>query len=186
MNNNCLPPMNNPLAQSQGGVAAYLAELLKLSPAQVRGTVIELMATLGATNLIDTDEYRVPSDQDLVIFQAHAAYRSSALNTEPALNVAITALGVADLALARASNVTVQLRDKDRNLDVFDQRAVNMAGIMPPNGSPIFWPAQAPFLMPSGHTFQATFSAQSAVAAVIGNDADYSVLLTGVLIPKRL
>jgi hypothetical protein len=167
---------------SQGGIAAYLQELLKLSPAEIRGVSILLEKRLSATVTAATDIYRVPADQDLVVFQIHSSYRSSALATEPALNSNIQ-LDVDGLEKARMSNCVVALQNKDRNLAVFDNRSMRLSAI---RDTPIYFPANAPLLVPATHTLQADFSLQDTTPAVVGNAADYGIVLSGILIPKRV
>lgn len=180
----CPPGFKSPA--SEAGVAAYLAELLRLSPAQLRGVGIDLRKRLGATTLSGTDTYSVPSDQDLVVYGITGYYRSSALATEPVLNANFTQFSPAELQLARLSNVIATLENKDRNLPVFDARGVHLSAITPPLGSKLVFPVQAPLLFPATHTVKATFAIQDTTAAVVGNDADYGLILEGILIPKRV
>lgn len=178
----CIPNIPGK-AMPNGGVVAYLSELLRLSPAQLIGTSILLQKRLGTGTLSGTDEYRVPADRDLVVFQLQSVYRSSDLSTEPALNVNITAFDVTGLERARLSNCALSLINKDRQLKIFDNRDMVMSAMY---NTPLYFPANAPLLVPSTHTLQASFTLQSAVAANVGNNADYGVTLTGVLIPKRV
>lgn len=178
----CIPNIPGK-SMPNGGVAAYLAELLRLSPAQLIGTSILLQKRLGAATTSGTDEYRVPADRDLVVYQVQSTFRSTDLSTEPALNAIITSLDVEGLEHARLSNCLLGLLNKDRQLKVFDNRDMVMSAI---RRAPLYFPANAPLLIPSTHTLQATFTLQSAVAANVGNDADYGVTLTGILIPKRV
>lgn len=183
--NACPPGFKSPA--SEAGVAAYLAELLRLSPAQLRGVGIDLRKRLGAATLTGNDTYSVPSDQDLVVYGISGYWRSSALATEPALNAAVfTQMSPAEMQLARLSNVIATLENKDRNLPVFDARGVYLSAITPPLGSKLVFPVQAPLLFPATHTVKATFTLQDTTAAVVGNDADYGLILEGILIPKRV
>lgn len=178
----CIPNIPGK-AMPNGGVAAYLAELLRLSPAQLLGTSILLQKRLGTATTSGASEYRVPADRDLVVFQIHSTFRSTDLSTEPALNANITSLDVDGLEQARLSNCIVGLLNKDRQLKVFDNNDMVMSAM---RKTPLYFPANAPLLVPSTHTLQATFTLQSTVAANVGNNADYGVTLTGVLIPKRV
>lgn len=178
----CIPNIPGK-AGPNGGVAAYLAELLRLSPAQLIGTSILLQKRLGTATSSGTDEYRVPADRDLVVYQIQSVYRSSDLSTEPALNANITSFDVDGLEQARLSNCALSLLNKDRQLKVFDNRDMVMSAI---RRTPLYFPANAPLLVPSTHTLQASFTLQSVAAAIAGNNADYGVTLTGVLIPKRV
>lgn len=175
----CPPGLTQPNA---GAVSAYLREVLNLSTAELIAVGIQLEATLGAGTLNASDQYIVPSDRDLVIFQVQSTWRSSLISTEPVLNANLT-IGVKDLERARLQNCIAQLRIKDRNLDVFDNGEVVMSAI---SDSPMYFPQVAPLLIPAAVKLQAIFTLQSAVAAVAGNDANYGLLLTGVAIPKRV
>ena len=178
----CIPNIPGK-AMPNGGVVAYLAELLRLSPAQLIGTSILLQKRLGAATPSGTDEYRVPADRDLVVFQIHSTYRSTDLASEPVLNVAMATFGMQDLVMARKSNCLVSLINKDRQLKVFDNRDMPLSAI---SETPLYFPANAPLLVPSTHTLQAGFTLQDLTPAVVGENADYGVTLTGVLIPKRV
>lgn len=169
--------------QSAGAVSAYLKEVLNLSTAELIAVGIQLEVQLGVAALTKGAEYKVPSDRDLVIFQVQSTWRSTAINTEPALNAAITALDYDGLESARLANCIAQLRIKDRNLDIFDNGGVPLNAI---KKSPMFFPQVAPLLIPAGVLLQSVFTLQSAVAAIAGNDANYGLLLTGVAIPTRV
>ncbi len=179
---NCPPGL--PQSPSGAGVADYLRELLRLSPAQLRGVGIDLRVRLGQTTPQATDNYNVPSDQDLVVYGISGYYRSTNLATEPVLNANLS-LSPSDLQVARLSNCIASLENKDRNLAVFDARAVVLGAISSPMGSKLQFPVQAPLLFPATHQLRASFTLQSVAAAIAGNDADYGLLLEGILIPKR-
>lgn len=166
-----------------GGIASYLAELLQLSPAQLRGVAILLQKRLGTGTTSGSDEYRVPADQDLVVFQMHSSWRSVALAAEVAINAIFTAMDYSTLERARKANALVSLQNKDRNLAIFDNRAVPLSAM---HDTPMYFPANAPLLVPATHTLKADFSLQDTTAAVVGQDADYGIVLTGILIPKRV
>jgi hypothetical protein len=178
----CIPDIPGKKMPS-AGIADYLGELLRLSPAQLMGTGILLRARLGATLLTAGDEYRVPADRDLVIFQVHAMVRSAALAAEVTPNAIFAGLTYADLRQLKMDNVVVNLLNKDRQLKVFDNRDMNLGALAQ---TPMYFPANAPLLVPSTHTLRADFTVQDATAAIVGQDADYGLVLTGVLIPKRV
>lgn len=178
----CIP--NIPGKPGHGaGVAAYLKELLELSPAELRGVSVLLEKRLSTGTTSGSDQYRVPADQDLVVYQIHSTWRSSALATEVAVNAVFTAFSMDDMERVRLSNCVVALQNKDRNLAVFENRAMRMNAM---RDTPLYYPAEAPLLVPATHTLQADFSLQDTTAAVVGNAADYSLVLTGILIPKRV
>lgn len=182
--NACPPGLKSPA--SGAGIADYLAELLRLSPAQLRGVGIDLRARLSTGTTQASDTYNVPADQDLVVFGISGYYRSTLLATEPALNAVFTQFSPAELQVARLSNCIVGLENKDRNLPVFDARSVYLSSITPPMGAKLQFPVQAPLLVPRTHTLRATFALQDTTAAVVGNAADYGLLLEGILIPTRV
>jgi len=166
-----------------GSIVAYLSELLKLSPAQLIGTSILMQKRLSTATTSGSDEYRVPADRDLVVFQIQSTFRSSLIATEVATNAIFTAHTLDDLEEIRSSNCLVGILNKDRQLKVFDNRDIPLNAI---RKTPIYFPAMAPLLIPATHTLQATFTLQDTTAAVVGAAADYGVMLTGVLIPKRI
>lgn len=176
----CIP---NIPGQPSGGIVAYLSELLKLSPAQLIATSVLLQKRLSAATTTGSDEYRVPADRDLVIFQAQATWRPTLIATEVAVNAIFTAFTPDDLAEVRTGNCLVQVINKDRQLKMFDARDMLMSAM---RKTPLYFPANAPMLVPATHTLQATFTLQDTTAAVVGVAADYGIALTGVLIPKRI
>lgn len=166
-----------------GGVVAYLKELLQLSPAQLIATSIVMQKRLSAAVLNGTDEYRVPADRDLVIFQIQTGWKPTLIATEVAVNAIFTAFTTEDLAEVRTGNCLVNVLNKDRQLKVFDARDMPMNTI---RKTPLYFPANAPMLVPATHTLQASFTLQDPTAAVVGVASDYVITLTGVLIPKRI
>jgi hypothetical protein len=170
---------------NQGDIARYLGELLKLSPGELRAVGIGLSAVLGTTRTTDRDSYKVPGDADLVIYQVGAYWRSTLIATEPVLNANFTQFGPTDLMVARLQNCLATLTNKDRSLAYFDAGAVPLSSLAPPAGAPQFLPPMAPYLVPSGITLEASFTLQDTTAAVVGNNAEYGLILGGFLIPKR-
>ena len=175
----CPPGMEH----KAGDVAKYLLELLKLAPSSLMGVAVPLEVLLGAATLEASTTYRVPADFNLVVFQMQPMYRSTALATEPVLNANITSLDLAGLTEARLQNVLAQLALKDRKLDVIEGASLNLASIL---RYPAKWPENAPLIVPAAQTLEATFSVQDATAAVVGQNAYYGLLLTGVLIPVSI
>lgn len=175
----CPPGLVKP---SAGAVSAYLKEVLNLSTAELISVGIQLEVQLGTGTLTAQTDYKVPSDRDLVVFQAQSTWRSTALDAEPVLNANI-ALDYDGLESARLANCLAQLRIKDRNLDIFDNGEVVLSAL---KKSPIYWPQVAPLLVPAGVILQSIFTLQDNAAAVVGSDAYYGILLTGVAIPKRV
>lgn len=176
MTNRICPPG---MEKNPNSVRKFLEDLLAVANSSLMGVEVPLEALLGAGTLTETAEYRVPAEYDLVVFQMQATYRSTALNTEPALNANLS-LDLQGLAEARLGNVLGKLQLVDRKLDVIEGADLNMAARY---RTPAFWLPSAPLIIPAAQTLRATFNAQSGVAAVIGNDAYYGFLLTGVLIP---
>lgn len=170
---------------SGAGIADYLAELLRLSPQNLRGVDISMSARLSPLIATAQDTYSVPSDQDLVIYSISGWYRSSDLSTEAIINAIFTSFSPSELQIARMQNCSVQLENKDRNLPVWDKAAGPLSAITPPCGTPLVFPVQAPLLVPRSHTLRATFTLNSVAAAVAGNPADYGLSIGGILIPTR-
>lgn len=166
-----------------GGVIAYLKELLQLSPAQLIATSIVLQKRLSATTTTGTDEYRVPADRDLVVFQVQTGWKPTLMATEVVVNAIFTAFTPEDMAEIRTGNCLVNVLNKDRQLKLFDSRDMPMNLI---RKTPLYFPANAPWLVPATHTLQAGFTLQDTTAAVVGVASDYAITLTGVLIPKRI
>lgn len=177
---NYCPPGSTP---QPGRVIDYLRELLKLSTAELRGVAVGLQSTLSVATTQATDLYRVPADQDLVVFSMHGFHRSTLWNTEPV--VAAVAIDPSERHIVKMTNCLIKLENTDRNLQVFDARDLPLGAFAPPIGAPLYFPVEAPYLAPAGHTLKATFSLQDTTAAVVGNPSVYGIMLTGILIPKR-
>lgn len=164
-------------------IASYLAEVLKLSPAELRAVGISLQATLSSASP-GTDNYRVPSDQDLVVFSIEGYLRMPTLATEPA-SVGNSNVDHDTRVYVKTQNCLVAIENTDRSYKVYDNRDQSLAALTPPYGAPQYFPAEAPLLVPAGHNLRGTFTLQDTTVAVIGNASVYGVLLSGVLIPKQ-
>lgn len=173
-------------SERKGDIERYLGELLKLSPADIRAVGIGLEGELGSTALSDSDEYKVPGDADLVIYQIQGGYASQNLATEIAVNAIFTQFGPTDLMVARLMNCRASLTNKDRQLPFFDNGSVVLSTITPPCGAPQFMPPMAPYLVPSGIVLRAEFALEDSTAAVAGALGTYTLYLGGFLIPKRV
>lgn len=178
----CPSPMGAPMP---GRIEAFIAEVLKVSQADIRGVGIALQGQLSSTVLTTTDLYRVPSDQEMVVLQAAGYVEFTSLNTEPTAILNYLNLDPSERLLVKAQNCSLQLEDTDRSLQAYDARSIPLGAITPPMGAPQFFPVDAPFLIAAGHTLQATFTLVDPTAAIVGNATNYGVLLTGALIPKR-
>lgn len=163
----------------KGPLGAQLLEMLGLSESSLMSVLVPLEVLLGAATATGKDTYDVPTEYDLAVFGIRATYRSSLLSTEPVLNANI-ALDVEGLAEARLSNVLADLAIKERKLDVVENHSLNLAALYK---HPARWPV--PLLVPGGKTLELAATAQSVVAAIIGNDATYGVVLEAVLIPRK-
>ncbi len=172
--------------ETDGRVVSYLKELLKLGPAQLRGVLVTLEATLSSGTMTATDTYRVPSDQDLVVYGAQGSWRSTDMATEPVIGAAFATPTPSELLFVRTGNVLAKLENVDRSLQVMENRDIPLSAITPPSGAVGQWLAEAPLLIPATHTLKATFTAQDDTAGIIGNAAKYGLVLTGILIPKRV
>lgn len=175
-----LPPGTPPTAAR---VRGYLSEVLGLSPADVRGVGIRLQASLSNTSPA-TDSYKVPSDQELVIFSIQGYMRFPTLNTENTAILSYLNLDPSERWIVKSQNCIVQLENIDRSLKIFDNAEVPLGAIMPPMGSPMFFPVEAPMLVPSSHNIRGTFTLQDSTSAIVGNSTVYGILMTGALIPK--
>lgn len=169
----CIP------SKVSGPLGQQLLELLGLSASSLMSVVIPMEVTLGAGTAADSVDYDVPTEYDLVVWGFRSSYRSSNLSTEPALNANITAFSVEGLAEARLSNILAELSVKERKLDVVEGQSLNLATAY---RHPVRW--DVPLIIPGGKTLTLTATAQSVVAANIGNDADYGIVLEAMLIPK--
>ena len=180
---NC-PPGTSPMQQR---IRGYLREVLGLSLAQVRGGVgVRLQASLSNTTP-GTDTYKVPADQNLVVFSMQGYVRFTALNTEPTVMLGSLNPDPSERMLVKAMNCLVQVVDSDRTAigGVFDNGETTLGRLMPPLGVPMTWPLEAPQLWESGHTLKATFTLQDSTTAIVGNATIYGVLLVGALVPKE-
>lgn len=180
MNPYCSPGAGGP----PGRIAAYLQELLMLSPASVRGVGLGLSASLANTTPVSYT-YKVPSDQELAVFSIHGYLRFPTFNTEPSLILSSLNPDPSERWFLKSSNCLVSLTNIDRSLPVFDAQDVPLSSITPPVGAPLYFPLDAPLMVPSGHNIRATFQLQDSTAAIVGNATIYGLMLTGVLVPKR-
>lgn len=174
----------NPNQPPVGRIAAYLQEILMLSPAAIRGVGLGLSATLSNTSS-GTFTYKVPSDQELVVFSVHGYLRFPTLNSEPQLMMGFLNPDPSERWFVKAQNCSVSLTNIDRSLPVFDAQDVPLSSLCPPVGAPLYFPLDAPMVVPAGHNLRATFTLQDATAAIVGNATVYGLMLTGALIPKR-
>lgn len=178
------PPGESPQMQR---IRGFLREALGLSAADVRGGVgIRLQASLSST-APGTDTYKVPADQDLLVFSLQGYLRFPTLNTEPTSMLGFLNPDPSERWFVKSQNCIVQIVDSDRsNLGgVFDNGEIPLSAITPPAGVPMTWPLEAPQIWPSGHTLKATFTLQDSTAAIVGNSTVYGVLLVGALVPHE-
>lgn len=181
----CAPP-HDPMAlrRGPGRIEAYLAEILKLGPAEIHSVGIGMQATPTATAPA-TDTYRVPSDQDLVVFSLQGYLQFTTLNTEPTAILGYLNLDPSERWFVKAQNCNLKLENTDRNLTVFDARDIPLSAISPPVGAPMYFPPDVPYIIPAGHSLAATFTLNDSTTAIVGSASKYGILLTGALIPKR-
>lgn len=188
-----MPPNNNPFCVTPDGspppagrIASFLQEVLSLSPAVVRGVGVTMSAALTTSTPTGSAKYRVPSDQELVVFACSGFIKFSSLNTEPTAILGWLNLDPSERWFVKTQNCSVGLKNVDRSLDVFDgDGVVSMAAITPPVGVPMYWHPEAPNIFNSSHTLQATFTLGDTTSAIVGNSTTYGLLLTGNLIPNR-
>lgn len=172
-------------APAAGRIASFLQEALDLSPAVVRGVGVTLSASLSNTSP-GVVKYRVPGDQELVVFSIHGFIRFSSLSTEPTAILTWLNLDPSERWFVKTQNCSVGLKNVDRSLDVFEgDGTVPLSAIAPPVGSPMFFHPEAPCIFNAGHTLQATFTLNDSTSAVVGNATTYGLILTGNLIPNR-
>ncbi len=169
---------------SGGRISSYIAEILRLSQADVRGVGIGLQATLSSTTP-GTDSYRVPSDQELVITTVQGYLAFSTLNSESTAILGWLNLDPSERWFVKTQNCAVGLVNVDRNLQLFDNRDQRMSAITPPVGVPMQFSLEMPFIVPAGHNLKATFTLQDSTSAIVSGASVYGLLLTGALIPKR-
>lgn len=167
-----------------GRIASYLQEVLMLSPAAVRGVGLGFSASLGNTTPVSYT-YKVPSDQELVVFSVHGYLRFPTFNTEPSVILSFLNPDPSERWFLKSQNCLVSLTNIDRSLPIFDSQDVPLSSITPPVGAPLYFPLDAPLLVPAGHNLRATFQLQDSTAAIVGNSTVYGLMLTGALIPKR-
>lgn len=175
---NCPPSLQT----ASRAVGQYLSELQELSSTNLLAMSITLEALLGAGTDTKSADYRVPPNSDICITQIQSYWRSTNIPAEVTPNAIFAALSMEDLAEVRLGNCLVELKLKDRKLEVSENGSLCLAPI---RRSPIYFPKEAPLLIPPGVTLQANFSLQSVVAAVAGQDAYYGLILSGFAIPRR-
>jgi hypothetical protein len=166
-------------------VREYLAELLQLSPGELRPVMIPLQVALltGTTTLSDA-AYAVPSDQDLYLYSITGYVAPNAIVSEPTAHFGWLNLDPSERYLLKAMNCVVQLENTTRTYKFFEGREATLASIMPPFGTPIQFPVETPLPVNAKHSLKATFTLQDTTAAAIGASTDYGVLLSGVLVPR--
>ena len=163
----------------------YLAELRKLSPADLQAVVVLLEASLSDTSAA-TDDFKAPGDSDLVVFGIHGYVRMPTLNTEPTAILTWLNLVPSERWLVKAQNCLVALQNTDRKHDVFEGDSdIPLSAIMSPTGFPLVFPPEAPLIIPQSEVLKATFTLQDSTSAIVGNASRYGILLTGVLVPRR-
>ena len=165
-------------------VRGYISEVLGLSPAEVRGVAVRLLANLTNTTP-GTAKYQIPSDQAMVITQVHGFIRIRDYSAEPTAIFTFLNPDPSERWFVKASNCIVQLENTDRSLDLFDNGEIPLGAITPPVGSPLFFPLEMPYIVPSAHNLQATFTLQDSGTDAVGSATDYGIILTGALIPWR-
>lgn len=169
----CIPSkVSGPLGQN-------LRELIGLSESSLMSVALPMEVLLGAATASGKVDYDIPTEYNLVVWGFRSSYRSTDLSTEPALNAAITSFSVEGLAEARLSNVLAELSVKERKLDVIEGQSLNLAATYK---HPVRW--DVPLIVPGGKTLTLTTTAQSLVAANIGNNAYYGIVLDAMLVPK--
>lgn len=170
--------------QPSGTIAAYLQEILKLSPAEVHPVGIALQATLTNTTP-GTEQYQVPSNEELVVFSIHGYIRMVDFSSEPTAIFTFLNPDPSERWFVKTSNCNLKLENLDRSLQVYDNRDIPLGAISPPVGSPMYFPPQIPMVVPAGHKLKATFTLQDSGSDAVGGSTVYGVLLTGALVPKR-
>lgn len=180
------PPFCNPgQPYSQGRIHAYIAEVLQLSPAEIRAVMNGLQGAPTATAPA-TDTYKVPADQDLIVLSAQGYLQFATLNSEPTAMLGWLNLDPSERWFVKAQNCNVQLENIDRSLEVMDARALPMSAITPPVGAPAYFNPELPFIVPAGHSLRATFTLNDSNTTIVGGTTTYGILLVGALIPRRV
>ena len=168
-----------------GSVATFLQEMLSLSPAAVRGVGVTLSAALTNTSP-GTVNYRVPADQELVVFSIQGFLRFATLNSESTAILTWLNLDPSERWFVKTQNCLVALKNVDRSLEVFEgDGSVPLSAITPPVGTPMFFHPVAPCIFNAGHQLRATFTLQDSTSAIVSGSTTYGLLLTGNLIPNR-
>ena len=180
------PGFCSPTSAPGTRVRSYLAELLGVSPAELRPIAIPMQATLttSVTTLADTI-YNVPSDQDLYIQSIMGYISFNALASEPTAMLTWLNLDPSERVLVKAANCVVQLENTTRNYKVFDHREAVLYSLMAPMGMPLQWPVETPLPVPAKHSLKATFTLQDTATATVGASTDYGILISGVLVPRH-
>lgn len=177
-------PSCPPLSGVQNGALSRLYEELQaLSTTNLMAVTIPLEALLGVDVMTKKAEYKNPTDSDLVIFQMQSYWRPEAIATEVAVNAIFTQFSPADLALVRLMNTMATLKLKDRKLEVIEGAEMPLSAC---HRSPLYFPVQAPLIIPPGITLEANFTLQDDTAAVVGEDSNYGLLLTGIALPRKV
>lgn len=178
------PGFCSPTSAPGTRIRSYLAELLGISPAELRPVAIPMQATLtsSVTTLADST-YTVAADQDLYLYSVAGYLSPNDLSSEPTAMLTWLNLDPSERFLVKAMNCVVQLENTSRQYKVFDGREATLASLMPPFGLPLQWPVETPLSVPAKHSLKATFTLQDTGSDVVGASTDYGILLSGVLVP---
>lgn len=168
-----------------GSLAHTLLELQQLSTTPLISLALQLEVELGsgvgAGKYAASDSFLTPSTDDIAIYQIQAQWRSAALANETNPNAIFTALTPEGLTYSRLSACVAELTLKDRRLEVFDNRALSLGAIFE---KPLYFPKEAPLLLPPGMTLEASFTIDDQAAA--GVDGFFTLILSGVRIPRKV
>jgi hypothetical protein len=164
-----------------------------LSPDQYRPVVLPLQVTLGASRLIGSASFTIPSNQRFLVFQfmphiVPVSVSAAADATSGVFNVGVPAAGdivaggtVEDRLLTKMMNCRINMAFVSYTYQLFPQLNFSLSDLSSAMGeSPSLM--DMPAILPQGTNIDLQVSLQDSSAAAVGADTEYGILLVGAYI----
>jgi hypothetical protein len=143
--------------------------------------VIVLRQPLNTTTTTNNDTYRVPSNYNFLIQRVRGHFGFKALTSETLSVTGVGNLGVVEHLLMKTSNCRIDFTNSDSKLAIVDNQQLVLSAIMGElGGAPIEF--DPPLVILEGQTIKATMTLTDTTAAVVGANAEYGLVLEGVLV----
>jgi len=171
-----------------------LRDLLKFvvefNPDEARIVLVAMKATLGVVGvgavLTDNDVYRVPESHKLAILGIRGHLASLLVASE----VALAGLANVDLEStqrAKAMNCRVKLSNLDTSLLVTDSTddTISLSSILVEAGGKEIDLRETPHIIRGGQSLRMDVTLISNAATAAGQNAEYGILMTGLLVRTK-